>query len=319
MAIPGGGTLTLVNQTGFNKLTVTFDPGLASTSTSTLTGTLPITLDADPATGRVSALTIVNGRISGTTLTFHTFLYNLTITGLGAAVTTPTPPGVVTPATGQFDATQYQTAIDQGSMTGTVFGSPVDWTFTPQEPAIGSGTGTGTIALTNGVDSGIYRNFTATLTLPVSVDDTTVTDSGTVRITSTGTIKATGTVQIPKTSYLAWTVAQGAAGASFATVSNRLPNGLRWALGIGMTADPLLYLPKSRAGVPQGFSLPFPATGTGGPVTVLVSTGLGTWTTLPASRLSTGVNPIPAGTVGEVTVSPGTAAKEFIRLKATEP
>ncbi len=327
-AIPASTTLTLVNQPGYNQISVTVSPvvplvNLSSTSTTTLTGTVDALFNINPANGQTSELTLSNGRANGTNMVFSksSFFgsYNINVTNLSAAISTIAPPGVVTPATGNFAANQHRFDIDQGTISGTAFGDPVNQSFTPENPASGTGTGTGSVILVHTGDSGIYRNYTVTATLDVAINDSFISGTTTVNVTGSGTVRATGTVQVPKTEYLAWTLAQGIANAPFSgdPDGDGVSNGLLWALGLDANANPLSYLPKIDPDVPGGFVVPLPPNGIATPILVQSSNNLGTWS--PAAALTPLANPIPAGTSGPVFIAPDASPRRFIRLQVAEP
>lgn len=330
-AIPASTTLTLVNQPGVNRISVKVDPGsgLDDTEVTTLTGTVQAFFDINPANGQTSELTLVNGRANGTNMTFSRSVffvpvYSVTISNLSAAIETIAPPGLVTPATGNFAANQHGFEIDQGNINGTTSGlllgnTTITESFTPESPASGTGTGTGSVILVHTGDSGIYRNYTVTATLPVSIADNFLAGTTTVAITATGTVRASGTVQVPKTEYLAWTLAQGIPNAPFAgdPDGDGVSNGLLWALGLNKNSNPLPYLPKIDPEVPRGFIVPLPPNGIAAPILVQSSNHLGTWS--PAAALTPLANPIPAGTSGPVFIAPDTSPRRFIRLKVDEP
>jgi hypothetical protein len=332
-AIPASTTLTLVNQPGMNQITVTVAPvvplvNASSSATTTLTGTVQAFFDINPATGQTSELTLLNGRANGTNMNFvrNIFLvggYNITVSNLSAAINTITPPGVVTPATGSFAANQHRFDIDQGTITGTTSGAlagdPINESFTPENPASGTGSGNGSVVLVHTGDSGIYRNYTVTATLPVTINDSFVSGTNTVNVTATGTVRASGTVQVPKTEYLAWTLDQGIPNAPFAGDPNGdgVSNGLLWALGLNANSNPLPYLPRPNPAQPGGFIVPLPPGGSGAPILIQSSPNLGTWG--PAGAVGPVANPVPAGTSGNVTVAPDGSPKRFIRLQVTEP
>ena len=331
-AIPANTTLTLVNQPGYNQITVTVSPvvplgNLSSSAVTTLTGTVQAFFDINPATGQTSELTLVNGRATGTDMSFvrNAFLggYNITVSNLSAAINTITPPGVVTPATGSFAANQHRFDIDQGTITGTtsglLAGDPINESFTPANPASGTGTGNGSVVLVHTGDSGIYRNYTVTATMPVAINDSFVSGSNTVNVTGSGTVRASGTVQVPKTEYLAWTLAQGIPNAPFAgdPDGDGVVNGLLWALGLNANDNPLPHLPRPDPAVAGGFIVPLPPNGLAAPVLIQSSNNLGTWN--PAGALTPAFNPIPAGTSGPVFIAPDASPRRFIRLQVTEP
>lgn len=326
-AIPASTTLTLVSDPNFNRISVTVDPGLGAlfrdTETTTLTGSVQATFDINPATSQTSELTLANGRANGTDMTFaKSFLgagYNITVSNLSAAIETLVPPGVVTPANGQFAANQHGFEIDQGTVIGTALGEPVTTSFTPQSPASGTGTGTGTVVLLHTGDTGMFRNYTVTATLPVSIVDTFVAGATSVAITATGTVKATGTVQVPKSEYVAWTIAQNIPNAPFDGDANHdgVANGLVWALGLNANSNPRPYLPRPNPAVPGGFIVPLPPGGTAAPILIQTSSLLDLWA--PATSVSPVANPIPAASSGNVTIAPDTSPKRFLRLLVNEP
>jgi hypothetical protein len=331
LAIPANTTLTLVNQPGFNVITVKVDPGsgLDDTDTTTLTGTVQAILDVNPANGQTKELTLVNGRANGTnmnfsrTALFNLAAYNINVTNLSTAINTIAPPGLVTPATGQFAANQHRFDIDQGAITGTTSGvignNTINESFTPENPASGTGTGTGTVVLAATGDSGIYRNYTVTMTLPVSITDTFLAGTTSVAITATGTVKATGTFQVPRTEYLAWTVAGSIPGAPFNGDSNGdgVSNGVHWALGVAASADPRAYLPRPHPSVSGAFLVALPASGTGGPILIQSSSNLAAWG--PAAGVVAPANPLPAGSAGTIAIQADGSPARFIRIVATEP
>lgn len=328
-AIPATSTLTLVNEPGFNRITVTVAPqvvfDLSDSDTTTLTGTVDATFDIDPAAATTRELTLTNGRANGTSMSFaRSFLgqgYNITVSNLSTGLYTINPPGVVTPATGQFAASQHRFEIDQGTISGTALGSPVNESFTPENPASGTGSGTGTVTLVPAGDSGIYRTFAVTVVMPVTINDSFVTGTTTVNVTASGTLKGTGTVQVPRTEYLAWTADEGIPGAPFTgdPDGDGVPHGILWALGLPASGDARPFLPQSDPLDPKGFIFSLPAGGIATPLVLEESDDLTEWNDVGEAGISTGVNPLMKGTAGIVVVSPDGSAARFLRLRATEP
>ena len=116
-ATPATATLTAVNETGFNRINLEFEPPVLPTGsdTSQLTGTIEILLEIDPATDEVSEMSIIDGNIQGSPVemsgsTFFVGSYNLESSSLDAILDTPNPPGIVDPTTGDFDSAQHSTA-----------------------------------------------------------------------------------------------------------------------------------------------------------------------------------------------------------------
>ncbi len=335
-------TLTLVNETNYNKVTVTIDPGsgLADTKTTTMTGTVQARLDIDAQAATTSELTLSNGRANGTNMTFAKSLpfglagYTITVANVSAAVYTIAPPGVVTAATGQFAAEQHKFDIDQGTVTGSTSGligaNAINESFTPGNPASGTGSGTGTVTLVPAGDSGGVRTFNVTVIMPIAIADSFVTGSTTVNITASGTLKATGSVQVPLTvpGYSSWSQQiSNSALRSFDSDSDGdgVPNGVEYVLN----GNPALIDPKSILPVldPSGAStVKFSffrktASTTDTVQTVQYGTNLSAWTDVP-------VYPNPAanvlvedqgGGISKVTVTlnkPG--PKMLVRLKVTQ-
>jgi len=330
-AIPANTTLTLVSDPNFNKITVKVDPGfdLSDTDVTTLTGTVQAFFNVNPANGQTTELTLVNGRANGTNMNFarraafNLAAYNINVTNISAAIYTIAPPGIVTPETGIFAANQHRFDIDQGTITGTTSGlignNAVNESFTPQNPTSGTGTGDGTVVLTAAGDTGIFRNYTVTATLPVSIADTFLAANNSVAITATGTVRAAGTLQVPRTEYLAWTIAQNIPNAPFNgdPDGDGVSNGLLWALGLDANSDPRPHLPHPNPVVPGGFIVPLPVGGTGWPILIQSSPHLASWA--PATAVAPVANPIPAGTRGNVTIGPDGSLRRFVRLLVSEP
>lgn len=328
-ALPGTTELTLVDEPEFNRLTITVDPrissflNLADTETTFLTGTIAADLDAAPATGDVSELTLREGRIRGTDMTFSRSAlgqgYTLSITGFSGTVFTTLPPGRVDPASGEFDGSQHAFEIDQGTITGEALGEPVDEAFTEDAPASGSGAGTGRIELIPTGESGIFSLFEVVVTLPVNLADTVVANGIDVIVTASGTLKATGSLELPRSEYLAWTAAEGISGADRAADANGdgIPNAIAWALGFEASKriEGAALQPADR-GV---FTISLQESSTVAPVRIQTSDDLSTWTDVSPERVSTGQNPIPPATSGLITIQPSGSDSEFLRLRVDDP
>ncbi|MCH7229068.1 hypothetical protein [Haloferula sp. A504] len=334
-AVPA--TVELAAVTGdpsFNQLQITVDPGfgLTDSDVSQVTGNLFADLEVDPLLGQVSEMTLRNGEdpddgLRATDVSFSRSVilvggYSVSGNGLAGEIFTPSPPGVVTPGTGEFDASQYSFLLDQGTLAGSarIFGTTtlLDQVITPAEPITGPGAGTGTVLLTFVEDAGPFRTYAVLLTLPVTISDTFVDGSLSVDVTASGTLRAEGIVQVPRSEYVAWTLAEGIPGADPQADINGdgIPNALAWAYGLGKDDDAGAWRPAVTPG--KGFEIPLPPGGIIAPVRVRVSQNLGGWTDLPVERISGGQNPLPAGSTGTITVSGSGAAREFLRLEVEE-
>jgi len=317
------GTLTLVNEAGFNDLALNLSVPLFGNQTkhSTLTGSIDVRLDIDPATGLSPEFTILDGTVNGTGVSFKlTFLFS-TITANASDFTgnvfTTLPPGMMNPATGQGDASQHEFNINQGTVTGSAPGTPIDINFAV-DPFGNPTSGTGTVTITPAGTTPTRAIYDITAVLPVDLTKE-ITGILTATLTGTGTMKATGQISVALP-YPDWAVAQGIPGAppEADSNSNGIQNGITWALGLGLTDDPRPHLLIPDPATPKGFLLPLPAGGTSGSLTVEASPDLspGSWLPLGPGDLSTAANPLPPGTTGNVTVSASAALQRYLRLRA---
>jgi len=317
------GILTLVNEAGYNSMNVRLDIPLfgSQTRTSTITGTVLATLAIDPATNRTPELSISDGVISGTPVSFSMSVFllgsvKINSSTIGGTAFTTTPPGPVDPPTGNFDATLHQFVMNQGTLTGTAVGSPVDINLA-NDPFTGTGKGTGNAILVRGPDTATRANYTLTMILPI--DFTNPVSLGTVRFT--GNMKATGQISVPLSDYLAWTESQGTPGANPAADANAdgVADGLSWALGLGLADDPRPHLLRPSPSSPPGFTLTLPAGGSAAPLFIEASESMApdSWVPADPAGLSLPANPLPAGTTGTITVAPSpTLPARFLRLRA---
>lgn len=332
---PVSTTLVLTEDGVNNKVTIGLSiPGFGSSSdVTTLTGTLEVDLVVDPATGEVAELTVTSGDLTGTPVSLNAgnvFAgYAFTSTVLGGTVFTPTPPGTVDPPTGSFDATQHSFEINQGSVSGNIF---VFFVPQPQsvdfatEPVTGTGSGTGSVVLSETGSTATTRTFSVVTVLDIdllNVIEVTDPITTTVTVTGAGTIKAEGEITVPLgTLYELWAMDNGIAGAPFSGDANSdgVGNGLLWALGLQAEDDPLPFLPTVSGTTVR---LELPPGGTAAELLVETSTTLipgAGWLPVAPDAVSTGTNPIPAGTTGPVTVDlPAGDPVRGLRLRADEP
>jgi hypothetical protein len=330
-------TLDLVDEAGYNTVSLTIDVPLigSSSDTTNLSGSLQVRLGIDPSTDEVGELTILTGNVTGTGVTLSKSglfgSYNVSSTSLGATLASPAPPGVVDPPTGNFDATQHTFTINSGTLGGsfTVLGTttPIALDFATA-PLDGMGSGTGNVSLVLTGSTPTSRSYEVTVLVPISISDSIPVsdDPGAqeVGVAASGTVKARGTVTIPVNPYEAWADANAIPGALFGDDANGdgVPNGLQW--GLGLAADdfpfPHLLQPGPAAGSTVDFKLMLPPGGSAGALRVLVAPDPASnpFATLSAGAVSAG-NPIPAGTSGLVTISLPKSQAMFLRLQAIEP
>ncbi len=210
LANPGGGTLNLVTgQPGFNTLNVTVSASAggfsaSDTKTTTATGSINVSFDADPATGATTAMTITGGAFQLTDMHFQLkalgfiTVANITPANMGGTAFTPPPtPGPVTATTngGTFDATLHKIEINQVTIIGeiTITGTPINSSFV-DNPVIGTGTGDGTVTMIPGASIPGQRTMQVTFEMPVDFTNDLDLDGTPVSVKVQGTIKATGEV-----------------------------------------------------------------------------------------------------------------------------
>lgn len=334
-AAPGTSTLTLVNEAGFNTLDInlTINAPIASSSDTTdLSGTIQVALEIDPDTDQVSEMTIINGTVTGTPISLSgggaAGSYSFSSNTLGGILSTPNPPGIVDPPTGDFDASQHAFEINQGVLSGTFtpfVGNPTNLSFDFGSSSVtGAGSGTGNVALTPTGSTPTSKTYDVVVTLPLSVTDTfdVITGLVTATVNVTGITKAAGTVTIdvtPENPYIAWTIANGIEGAAFDGDENGdgVDNGFLWALGLGATDSPFPHLLMPSG--PKTFTMTLPAGGSAADILIQTGSDLTGWSDLDGAAMSTD-NPIPAGTTGTVTITlPDSPNPVFVRGIATAP
>jgi hypothetical protein len=327
-SLAGQAALTLLEGPGFNQLQIRLDTTLGSdTENSTLTGTVEALFGIDPDTDTASQMTIVSGDVTASDVTFRIgFLLtiNATTNGMGGTVFTKSPPGAADPATSTFDASLHRFLINRGTITGSAVGTPINIDLATSSFA-GTADGIGSFELTRLPDGPTAAFYSATLTTPVNIVKNIGEGTTAATVTDTGTLTAAtapGTpIQVSFDEYQRWTECNGIPGAPPQEDSNLsgAPNGITWALGLSNYDDPKPHLLQPDPATPRGFVLPLPPGGTAAPITVQISHSLapGSWVPALPGDLSTGVNPIPAGTTGQVTLSPSAASACFVRMSAT--
>ncbi|MBB21924.1 MAG: hypothetical protein CMN04_03380 [Roseibacillus sp.] len=334
VAIPTTATLTAVNEQNFNRITLEFEPPVLPTGrdTTRLSGSIEVLLEIDPVTDRVSEMTILDGDVQGSAveLSGSTFLigsYDLESSTLGATLDTPLPPGVVDPATGEFDSSQHTFTVSSGTLGGNIrigllgINENLDFDFT-NEPVGGTGLGTGSVTLTPTTITPTSKAYNVDVQLPIAVDQVFEAAGVEVPIRAEGAAKLSGpaTVQItPEDPFTLWATANGISGATPLEDSNEdgVSNGIQWALGLNASENPFPHLlqPGEVNAATVAFSLSLPKGGTAS--ALLVTTGsdpLRPFSPVGPALISTGRNPIPAGTSGDVTIRIPRGQRGFIQL-----
>ena len=333
-AAPGTSLLTLVPPnvaTKVNAIEIKVRPqnniSLEDTETALLTGTVLADIEVDVLGDDPVELSFRNGRGTISDMNFAKTAgftsYNAQFRNLSFAITTPNPPGIVNvPPSGTFDASQHNFLVDQGTATGQFqilfVTTPINQTFTPASPLGGPANGSGTLTLTRtGIRPG-FIDYAVTLNFPVNIDQTQGTPPQDVRVFANGTIRATGTLSVSDSGYLQWTLEQNVRGEPYTGDLNEdgVSNGLAWALGLNAWDEARPHLPRVLAN--RSYLLPLPAGGSGAPLRLMVSDSLGQWNPVATSRISSGQNPLPAGTAGDITIAPGGATREYFRIEAVD-
>ena len=324
LAIPASTTLTLVQgEAGFNVLTIAVDPdtpiSLSDTDNTELTGTIVADFDVNPATGTTSEFSLRDGRAFTSEMNFsNSFFglgYDVTTEDLSAAIATTNPPGTVDELTGDFSANQHGFEIDSGTISGTALGDPVNLTLSPSNSFMGAGSGTGNVSLTPSGISGIYLQFTVVATLPISISDNFDASGTDIALNATGTLKATGTLEVPRSEYLAWTLAEGIPGTDGQADANGdgVPNAIAWALGLGAFDNARNHVLRTAN---DGYEIQLPLAGSAAPISIQGSDLSSAWSPISSARVSTSLNPLPPGSTGLITIS--RAADDFLRLFVDE-
>jgi len=328
----GAGNLTFVSDPTFNKLQVTITAsGATSTKTTTVTGVLNTQINANPASGASTAFTISGGNLAMTNMSFVLKLLFITIanintTNMAGTVYTTVPPGAATATVngGTFDAALHRFLINQGTITGTALGTPISLDFS-SSPLVGQGMGTGSITLVPGASSATHRTCLATMILPIDFTDSQVLSGVPVSLRVKGSIKAVGNALIPLNGWIEWLDQNNLAGVGFnnTIAAGSTPLGLAWATGLNPTSPSSSITPliNSSGAIPAAnFNLP----DSGSRAYLLLeksTTSLnGEWSTVDPADVSLGLNPIPPGHSGPVSVLlRSTTGRCFLRVVANQP
>ncbi|HUF61696.1 MAG TPA: hypothetical protein VMN36_06445 [Verrucomicrobiales bacterium] len=320
-----------------NRFEITLDAGLASDSdTVDLSGNISGTLTLDPDTGQASAFTLSGGALRiapiHVTLTLFGFtLADVVSSEVVAVPSTPLAPGLVDPATGEFDAAQYEVLLISGILTST--GQIEGEIDIAEEDVSGTGLGTGTIALTETGRDAASVTYEVEVTLPIDFEDeidddelsfgATVSVQGTIFAAGPVTVSLDGGGEVP--SFDEWLAEQGLTGAEFDedSTGDGIDNGVRYALGIPVGQVPGGGFPAmEEAGGMVTFAWPLPASGSLAAVAVeeLLDSVAGTWGLVDAAQVIGGMNPLPAESTGSIVVQrPAGGENTVLRLRASQP
>jgi hypothetical protein len=286
---PNVGTLTLVTDPVFNKFQVRVSAsGFSDTKTTTLTGTLGARLNINHTNNTTDTMVVTSSNISASNLSFRLGgflnLANFSTQGKKVALLTPGGIGPVNPATGTFDATLHAFAVNEGTLSGTALGSPISLNFA-ESPLTGTGTGNGSVTLTNRVEGPNRRiSYTVTVTIPATINNDLLLNGTAVNIRITGTLRATGTIYVMRPiTYAEWAIEQGVGPnrRDKFDLSPGISNGLLFGLGHNAdTAPEQLFTPN-----PDGNLELNVAEEPREEVLINYSTDLMTWMPIPPERL----------------------------------
>lgn len=320
-----------------NRFSVNVSASVAAGSgTTNASGTMNVRMNVNPTTGKVSELSFEQGRISFSNMNIplRAFIFvtvaNISTSGLQGYAWTPAPPAPVNPVTGDFDGTLHNFTADQGTVNGTTtvqFGDvPAGTTFSAdfaEDPISGPAEGTGTVNLTEipAQATTSTRTWKTTLTLPVSILQTTDLDGTAVSIRLNGTLRAESDVVIPRNEYYAWTITNSLPTPPFdSEIRPDEPHGMVWAMGLEPSSSLRPHLPViTLAESPQAV-MTLPPGGTAAPLFIEISDKLtaDSWSLAPSATVTGGANPLPAGTKGAINVQLS-GPRQFVRLRATAP
>ena len=335
-ATPATATLTAVNEAGFNRITLEFEPPVlpAGSDTSRLSGTIEVLLEIDPETDEVSEMSIIEGNIQGSEIEMSAsvFLlgsYDLESSTLDAILDTPNPPGIVNPATGEFDSSQHSFTVVSGDLSGEISTlltgtSEISFNFA-DAPIGGTGIGTGTVTLTPTGSTSTSKSYDVDVRLPIAVDEIFEAEGFEIPIRAEGTAKMVGSTTIeivPEDPFTAWAEQNNLAGTTRLEDSNGdgVPNGIQWALGLEASDNPYPHLlaPNGTTDSSVNFAISLPPDGTAAPLLVVTASDPSEpFVPLGGVLINRG-NPIPAGSTGLVTIRLPRGEKGFLQLVVAE-
>lgn len=293
-------TLTLVDENGFNEVDIDLDVAIAGASddTSSLTGTVEVQVNVTPDLSSTSELTILSADVSGSDISLSrsflfTSLYSLRGENLRFSAETTSPPGLVDVTNGEFDASQHEITVDQGTFSGSAVGTDnIEFNFN-DDPFVGQGAGTGTVLITPGRIEDRKLYFDITVELPALIDETIDEAGVEADIEIQGTIKATGESFIELLDYPTWATQNGLASNSQSDFNLNLatPNQFLFALGLDQETLPSQLFTVSPAGV----ALATAGDHALGDFEIQWSQDLDNWETVPPASMISGSSSIAFG------------------------
>ena len=334
-ATPVNGTLNLGEAAGENEITLALSAfGFESVRTTVYSGVIDLELVLDLEADSVTGFQMIGGAVEATDVSFlfeSPFIFSQTVDTIDYRALPKSLSGMEILANpGVFDATEHVFFFNEGRTVS-------DGTFGPSEslvsdgPFDAAGTTTGTISLTRtqtvsstitGGEIAIYYDAD----FSVSLDSTSFPDpeDESTFIDTRGTVTAGGMIIVYLHPFYEWaseSFPEAGDALAFTADANGdgMADGISWALGqVAGFQETVDLTFQNEEGQLQ---LILPESGTRAPVTIQTSQTLapGSWVDVEGAAVSTGENPIPSGTTGPVTISPGSASAAYYRLWAIKP
>ncbi len=310
----GEATLTLGPGPAENLLALQLGAlGFTDSQSTQISGDIDVSLEIDPATGKVLTIEFTDGELSASDVVFSLAFGAATAStsGIKGTVDTPGAPGAVDGDTQKFSAAEHRITFNQGQLMGDALGNSFSTDFSTS-PTEWTGNGDGEVTVTEVSRTATRIIFDVDLALPVIDTQTETYDGIEVELTLTGTLTASGQVFVYRSAYLQWTEENGIAGAAFTDDfgPGAWTNGLTWA----MRSSRVPWSAASNGAL----SLDLPAAGTRGALVLEQSTDLSNWIPALGSQIVGGEIELPAGSTGKIElVSP--SVDRYFRVRAIEP
>lgn len=331
---PNEATLTFVDREDANQIEIKLNVSNfgASEDTTTVSGTMEVRVNLSAATATTDEFTILSAEARGSDLELAArsglfARYDLTGEDLALTITTPDPPGVVDPATGEFDAAQYEVTTTGGSIRGTadsLLTEPQDVDFDlSSDPFSGSAEGTGTITVTPGHLEGRRLYFDLHVRLPVEFSDIIpVPDSPLpldAEFSLVGNLEATGETFLEFPDYSQWAQASrlGAESQNALDLNPSVPNFFYYALGFERPTAPanLFQFSAGRATLKIGEEIALDD------LEIQWSDDLATWERVPQSEMIAGSSLLAFGDplAPPPAIDLADSNKKYLRLARPKP